>query len=653
MTKMIVTLIVGACVGGHVFGGTWQSVSGIWDGTFSDSLHWNGGFAENNGGNEISSASAPSAVTVTVNAATETTGRLTLNGTAARPTILDVTGQSLLFATQTVDGVTWSANAFYGKFDGYTFFKHNSDESRWNKQAQARLADVAVKIWSPETGVAEMRVTGGPSGGVFDFVHPDPRGDTKASNGARPTVTIFEAEYYKPSYSDSFNQCNLAFENTTAYLPSFDIANYPRVGKILLSGSTLGLYGNVYPSCLSNLFVLTSGSILNVANGSLNFSGPTTATSIFRMDDDCVFNTKGMSISNDRRIIIHGGRVLPSVADLITTAGNSVFELKNTSLYRNAEVKFILSGGSRLQIEDTALTNTVKFTVKTTDSAKVEQKGGSLVTPLMAGADSSRIELEDVDVAVDNWGLSNSRVQMRGCTFLPDGGFAVSGTDGEYLMTNVTGVPSTSKTFYISGSNVVTFTADSLNRTLVANGGDDHGKIGAGPYGELNIEGGTFEFRPPVSTQRLNLGHGAAGNVGVLNLKGGRLVSKVTTDGASRSFGLGITHGTGFINVSGGEVDVSGLCICTEDNNNGKESVFRQTGGLVKVAPCSYEANCQSYGLCATGNGKKARKARIALNGGETEVSVIAGGTSGQCRGGTGWTAFEADGGTVKANKAD
>ena len=236
MKTVTTILVVGACSCAHVFGGTWQSVSGIWDGNFSDPLHWNGGFAENNGGNEISSASASGAVTVTVNAAKETTGRLTLVGMAERPAILDVTGQSLFFATQTVEGVAWSANAFYGKFDGYTFFKHNSDESRWNRQAQAKFSDVAVKIWSPEAGVAEMRVTGGLSGGVFDFVHPDPRGDTKAPNGARPTVTVFEAEYYKPSYSDKFNRCNIAFENTAAYLPSFIMANYPRVGAILLSG---------------------------------------------------------------------------------------------------------------------------------------------------------------------------------------------------------------------------------------------------------------------------------------------------------------------------------------------------------------------------------------------------------------------------------
>ena len=642
-------LVLGLSATMSASAGSWQSVDGSWNGSFSDSRHWNGGFAYNNGVNEISSASAPGAVTVTVDAATETTGRLTLTGMADRPAILDVTGESLLFATQTVDGVTWDANAFYGKFNGYTFFKHNSGDSRWNRQAQAKFTDVAVKIWSPEAGVAEMRVTGGTSGGVFDFVHPDPRGDTKAPNGARPSVTLFEADYYTPSYSD-FNQCNLTFVNTTAYLPSFTIASRPRVGEILLSGSDLSIYGTLSANCVSNVFSLTSGSALNVVEGSWAAQSSGAATTIVRMEADCVFNTKGMSLSSDRHVIISGGRVLPAVVDFMTATDNAIFDLKNTSLYRNAENRFTLSGNSRLQIENSALTNTVKFTVKTTDSAKIEQKGGSLVTPLVAGGDSSRIELEDVDVVVDNWGLSNSRVQMKDCIFLPDGGFAVSGMDGEYLMTNVTGVTSTSKPFYISGSNVVTFTADSPDRKLVVNS-DGHGKIGSGPYGEFNLEGGTFEFRGKTAASRLCLGHDASGNVGVLNVKGGRLVSKVTIDGTTRAFGLGITHGTGFINVSGGELDVSGLCICTEDNTNGKESVFRQTGGLVKVAACNYEANCQSYGLCATGNGKKTRRARIALDGGVTEASVIAGGTSGQCRGGTGWTAFEADGGTVKVNK--
>ena len=153
MRQIIGCLVLSVSAAMSASAGSWQPVSGIWDGYFSDSLHWNGGFAENNGDNKISSESAPGAVTVTVNAATETTGRLTLTGMADRPAILDVTGQSLLFATQTVDDVTWGANAFYGKFDGYTFFTHNSDDSRWNKQAQAKFVDVAVKIWSPETGV--------------------------------------------------------------------------------------------------------------------------------------------------------------------------------------------------------------------------------------------------------------------------------------------------------------------------------------------------------------------------------------------------------------------------------------------------------------------------------------------------------------------
>ena len=177
MKNLAVALVVGAWCGVPVFAGTWQSVSSIWDGDFSNTLHWSGGIAADGAENQVSSAAAPGQVTVTVNAATETTGKLNLNAASSKPVVLDVTGQSILFATQTVENATWPANAFYGRFDGYSFFNVNSDDSRWNKQASAKLADVSVKIHSPEAGVAEMLVKGG-ANGVFDFVHPDPRGDT-------------------------------------------------------------------------------------------------------------------------------------------------------------------------------------------------------------------------------------------------------------------------------------------------------------------------------------------------------------------------------------------------------------------------------------------------------------------------------------------
>ena len=629
-----------------VSGGTWQSVNGEWNGAFSDAGHWNGGLAADGGENAISAQSHD--VTVSVDSATETTARLILTGYADKPAVLDVTGASLLFASQTVDSVTWPVEAFYGRFDGYSFFQDKSDDSRWNKQAQAKLSDVAVKIWSPEAGIAEMLVTGGENG-VFDFVHPDPRGDTKAENGARPTVTLFQADYYKPERS-SYNHARLKFVDTAVSFPSLTIANYAPVCELAVSGGSLACYGNVSLGAKTNLVTLSRGATFSF-EGSANWNGFGPATS-FSMDDETTLtHKKTLELGGSRTMRFTGGTVTSTVKDLFSGAGMARFELKDTTLSRDSEVAITMQESSVFSAENTTLSDNAKFTVKTTGDARILLDGCTLTTLLMAGSDGATLKLKDTTVNVGNWGLSNASVTMDGGSFGTDGQFYFSGNGSSYVLTNVTGVTKTA-TCAIGGSTV-TFAADSLDRKLIANG-NGHAQIGytAGQEGVLNITGGTFEFRPSGTANRFNLGHGLAAATGRLNVTGGRFVSKVTTDGTTRQFGLGITHGTGFITVSGGEVDVSGLCICTEENATAPESVFRQTGGLVKVAGCAYQSSCQSYGLCATGNGKTTRKARLALDGGVTETSVIAGGTSGQCRGGTGWTAFEADGGFVRVNYA-
>lgn len=614
-----------AMVGVCSFGGTWQAVNGSWNGNFDDMTHWSGGFAANGGDNTIA-VPATEDVTVTVAADAETTARLYLDGTDTHVATLDVTGHSILFATQTVESAVWPAQAFFARFNEKAVLQSNANDDRWKKQAQTKLSDVSVKVWSPEAGVAEMLVTGG-AAGVFDFAHPDPRGDTKAPNGARPTVTAFGSDYFKPEKS-SYNHGRLSFKDTTVYLPSFNVAGYPTASEIVLDGSTMNVIGTG----------LTFGSLTNLVvqkNGS-------------------TFVSNGAIAGQDGRLLrFTGGCVSPRGNPAITGAGNSRVEFTDAVLSHSNEVKIELAGTSVLSAEHAAFTNGTKFTVKTTDDAKLVLGHSDLCTPLMAGADGSSVELHSSSANVQNWGLSHARVLMEGCTFGDAGDFRFSGTDGSYVLTNLTGMTRVGATCSVEGSNVVTFTADSIGRTFIVQS-NGHGTLGNGngAYGELNIEGGTFEFRPENVASRFNLGHNNGTAKGVLNVKGGRFVSKVTTAG-SASFGLGITHGTGFINVSGGEVDVCGLCICTESNASAPESCFRQTGGLVKVQASNYESSCTSHGLCATGNNKTDRKARIALDGGVTEANIVAGGPSGWCRSGTGWTAFEADGGTIRANAAD
>ena len=556
-------------------GGTWRAVDGDWNGSFSDAAHWAGGLAGAGEANVVSAQSAD--VAVRVEEATETTARLVLEGNADRSAVLDAREASLLFAAQAEEAARWPESAFDARMDGRSFFAVNSGDARWSRQAQARLADVSVKMGASAPGVAEMRVKGGAAGGVFDFVHPDPQvGDIQAPNGARPTVSLFAG-----GASAAFSHGRLAFEGVAAQLPSVFLGAAPAVAEVAVSGGSLDIAGNLTASAASNVVSLADGARLR-AEMNVTLSAGEEGALVVKMADGCETTLRRLTVPEGRRVAV---------------------------------------------------------------------VGGSLVTPALEGDARARLDLDGVAVAVGGWTFPDGRVTLANGTFSPDSGFVVNGAGGAYLMTNMTGATSLSASggFSIAGSNVVTFTADRLDRTLVVNGGADHGRIGAGPYGELNLEGGTFEFRAPSGSRRLCLGHGSE-SVGVLNVRGGRLVSKVAQDGATRSFGLGITYGTGFITVSGGEVDVSGLCICTEENAAAPESVFRQTGGLVKVAAGDWQASCQSVGLCATGNGKTTRRARIVLDGGVTEANVIAGGTSGRCRGGTGWTAFEANGGTVRVN---
>jgi len=626
--------------------GQWQAVDGVWDGYFSDPLHWNGGFAQEGVENTIASSSAENGLTVTVGEATNVTGRITFEGRGNRPAVLDVRGASICFATQTVAEAVWPASAFYGRFDGYTFFSINSNDGRWNKQAQGLLSDVAVKIWSPEEGVAEMRVTGGTAGGVFDFAHPDPRGETKDSGGARPTVNLFNANYYQPGNS-SYNHCRFALENTTAYFPSVSLASFPTVAELALNGASVNVLGSFSSSCASNVFALTSGSRLSLTTGGWSTLGSSGATSVFQMEDGCELVTTKIQLSEDRQVVVTGGRLTPAATAFLEFKNNSAMRLKNIAIVGTSETLFDLSGNTRLEGMECALTNSAKFTMKAKDASKIDLTGGSLVTPEISCNIDEGMSVSNAVVGVKKWSGTKMRVELADCAFTSDSALDLTVSDGEMHLFNVTGVTAAAGIVQLVNSNVVTFAADDLSRTLILQSGD-HGKIGQNTYGELNVTGGTLEFRPSGG-HRLNLATSSTG-VGVLNLSGGRLVSKIAQDGSTRTFGLGVTYGTGFINVSGGELDVSGLCFCTENNATAAESVFRQTGGLVKVAACEYEAKCQSKGLCATGNNKTNRRARIVLNGGETEASVIAGGTSGQCRGGTGWTAFEANGGYVRAN---
>ena len=165
-----------------------------------------------------------------------------------------------------------------------------------------------------------------------------------------------------------------------------------------------------------------------------------------------------------------------------------------------------------------------------------------------------------------------------------------------------------------------------------------------GSVGVINILGGETTFHEGNSW-RVYLGSGNAGVTGIVNVAGG----KFTVEGG---YGLGVQYGVGFINVSGGELNVRCMPICSESSASAAESVVCQTGGKIVVTKYtgSYRGGGMFDGVQITTNDKTNRKARLVLDGGVLEANMILGGPSARVNGGTGYAAFEADGGTIRVN---
>ena len=184
---------------------------------------------------------------------------------------------------------------------------------------------------------------------------------------------------------------------------------------------------------------------------------------------------------------------------------------------------------------------------------------------------------------------------------------------------------------------------DSARFDLYASAHQYLGYSTAGSVGVMNILGGETTFHETVS-YRLYVA-GGVGATGIVNVTGGKL----TVEGG---FGLGVQSGTGFINVSGGEVTVDKMPICSENAVAG-QSVVRMTGGKITVKAYTGATRGGSMdGVQITTNGKTNRKACLALDGGVLEANLVIGGPSALVNGGTGYAAFEADGGTLKVNAA-
>lgn len=190
-----------------------------------------------------------------------------------------------------------------------------------------------------------------------------------------------------------------------------------------------------------------------------------------------------------------------------------------------------------------------------------------------------------------------------------------------------------------------------------ANNGDNGGKLGTveNPiYSQVDIYDSTITQYEDHKGGLLLIGtaqNEAPGTAkGVVNLYSGKIDFN---DGSTASLVSVGDLGPGELNVYGGEVSAFVIRVAQSpwksvyDHSHEDESVFRMYGGKA-YSTCSGNGRWVGMAVCGTGYSSDChRHGRVILNGGELKTYTLFGGKGAQARGGTGWAAFEADGGTI------
>lgn len=135
----------------------------------------------------------------------------------------------------------------------------------------------------------------------------------------------------------------------------------------------------------------------------------------------------------------------------------------------------------------------------------------------------------------------------------------------------------------------------------------------------------------------------AANTVGIFNHRTGTVCS--SGEGVHLQVGA---SGQGELNVFDGDISVyqgaiAGVGRAATDAL--AESALRMYGGTLEM-----KATAAGVGLSVADGSAKNRRARLVLNGGVLSAGTVYGGQGATVCGGTGWAAFEADGGTLRAS---
>ena len=308
-------------------------------------------------------------------------------------------------------------------------------------------------------------------------------------------------------------------------------------------------------------------------------------------------------------------------------------------------------------------------TVMTIDGGTVTNRSNGMMNIGAGAAGASLVLTNGARLVYRSGGATTvyrGDVHVGASSLVDNGGsFVLAGVAGErheMVLDGTVFTNSASAKFNIAtaGETRLVITNDAflaLGETMYAGGDSSQASYASAAESKkatIDMYGGKIVQSDGVDGKTIQMGY-QAGSKGVFNLYGGEIrLFKSGTSGNGFNCGA---YGCGEVNVYGGVLDgfrlrVASNSTTTFDYSSAPESVLRIFGGEVI---CRSQGNGSWVGFSVGGGdgyannvGSTVRKARLVLNGGTLTSYTTYGGASAQNRGGTGWAALEADGGTIR-----
>ena len=455
----------------------------------------------------------------------------------------------------------------------------------------------------PTSRVARVIVTGGSELELSTITANYGHGEIHADGGK---VTIGTAGLYNQNIPAAANV-------EQAYERSFRLVA-ENGGELVMDhgGNGTGLaFGSPFEiASLDHHLVVDNASLTMKPNSKINVYGA-------RID---VRN--GGVVDNAGTLAVRGSDNANSIPTVMTIDGGTVTNHSNGMMNIGAGAagaSLVLTNGAMLVYRSGGVTTVSSGDVHM-DASSIVDNGGQFILAGVAG--------ENHEMVLDGTVFTNSASAK----------FNIATAGEMRLVITNSAFLSLGETMYTGGDSSKT-TYDSAADSKIAN---------------IDMYGGKIVQSDGVDGRAIQLGY-QAGSKGIFNLYDGEIrLFKSGTSG--NSFNCGV-YGCGELNVYGGVLDCFRLRVAsnsttTYDYSSAPESVLRIFGGEVI---CRSQGNGAWVGFSVGGGdgyannvGSTVRKARLVLNGGTLTSYTTYGGASAQNRGGTGWAALEADGGTIR-----